>query len=197
MSLAIDPETEARMPARYEVVNGEVVEVPPMSGFAAEVANRIRDELVSYGRTSRLGRSRNDMLFHVPLASDPGRNRKPDIAFITYERWPEDRPMPYRGNPVDVVPDLMVEVASPTDDAEDLVAKAHEYLAAGARLVWLVYPRSRVIYAYQSPTAVRVFSETHELIADPVLPGFRVPLAQLFPTAIPEPEPPESAEEAA
>jgi Uma2 family endonuclease len=132
-----------------------------------------------------------EMLYRLPLAADRSRNRRPDVAFVTFDRWPEDRPMPYRGNPVDVVPDLVVEVASPTDDAEDLVAKAHEYLEAGVRLVWLVYPRSRVVYAYESPTAVRVFTATDDLDGGTVLPGFRAPMAQLFPPAIPEPEPPE------
>ena len=165
-----------------------------MSGFASEVANRIQDELAAHCRLSRLGRSRMDMLFHVPLRSDPRRNRRPDVAFISFDRWPDDRPMPYRGNPVDVVPDLIVEVVSPTDEADDLVAKAHEYLEAGTRLVWLVYPRSRVVHAYTSPTAVRVFTAADELVAEPILPGFRVPMAHLFPPAIPEPERPDPDE---
>ena len=181
MSVVLEPDTEPRLPDRYEVVNGEVVELPPMSGFAAEVANRIRDELTAYGRSSRLGRPRMDMLFRIPLAADRSRNRVPDVAFIGFDRWPADRPLPYRGNPVDVVPDLMVEVASPTDEAEDLLAKAHEYLEAGARLVWLVYPRLRNLYAYESPTTFRVFTAADDLEGGNVLPGFRVPMAQLFP----------------
>jgi Uma2 family endonuclease len=193
MSIAIEPDLEARLPDRYEVVNGEVVEIPPMSGFAAEVANRIHKHLARYEDTSRLGRSRMDMLFRLPLTADRSRNRRPDVAFIAFDRWPEGRPMPYRGNPVDVVPDLMIEVASPTDDAEDLLAKAHEYLEAGARLVWLVYPRLRVVYAYESPTTFRVFTAADELDGGTLLPGFRVPMVQLFPPVIPEPEPPESA----
>ena len=188
MSLAIDPEAEARLPDRYEVVNGEVVEVPPMSGLASEVANRIHKQFGRYEDTSGLGRSRMDMLFRVPIKSDPRRIRKPDVAFITFERWPEDRLMPYRGNPVDVVPDVMVEVASPTDDAEDLLSKGYEYLEAGARLVWLVYPRLRVINAYESRTVYRVFAETDHLDGGTVLPNFRAPMAALFPPLI-QPEP--------
>jgi Uma2 family endonuclease len=181
MSLATEPETEARLPDRYEVVNGEVVEVAPMSGFSAEVANRLQNELVVYGRSSRLGRPRMDMLFRIPISSDAGRNRRPDIAFITFDRWPENRPLPYRGNPVDVVPDLLVEVASPTDEAEALISKAYEYLEAGARLVWLVYPRLRVVHAYESRASFRVFYATEDLDGGTVLPGFRVPMAGLFP----------------
>jgi Uma2 family endonuclease len=162
--------------------------LPPMSTFSAEVANRIRDELALYCRTSRLGRTRNDMLFHVPLAADQSRSRRPDVTFISFDRWPENRPLPYRGEPMEVIPEVLVEVASPNDEAEDLLGKAHEYLEAGARLVWLVYPRLRVIHAYESPTKPRVFTGTDELDGGTVLPNFRVPMAQLFPPMIPEPE---------
>ena len=189
MSATLEPETEPRLPDRYEVVNGEVVELPPMSAFSAEVANQIRDELAAYCRTSGLGRTRNDMLFRVPFPADPTRNRRPDVTFISFERWPADRPLPYRGEPMDAVPELVVEVASPNDEAEGLLGKAHEYLEAGARLVWLVYPRLRVLHAYQSPTSFRVFTAGDDLDGGPVLPGFRVPMAQLFPPMIPEPEP--------
>jgi Uma2 family endonuclease len=192
MSATLEPETAIRLPDRYEVINGEVVELPPMSFFASEVANQIRDELALYCRTSRLGRTRNDMMFHVPFPADPTRNRRPDVVFITFDRWPEHRPLPYRGEPGDVVPELIVEVASPNDEAEDLLGKAHEYLEAGARLVWLVYPRLRVIHAYESPTKPRVFTVADELDGGTVLPNFRVPMVHFFPPMIPEPQPDET-----
>jgi Uma2 family endonuclease len=95
--------------------------------------------------------------------------------------------MPYRGNPVDVVPDLTVEVASPTDTVEDFLAKAHEYLLAGVRLVWVVYPRLRQLHAHTSPTASpRIFTDTDTLDSGDVLPGFSVPMAGLFPAMEPE-----------
>jgi Uma2 family endonuclease len=187
MSATLEPETEVRLPDRYEVINGEVVEMPPVSSFACEVANRIQNHLVVYGLNTRLGRPRMDMMFHVPFPADPTRNRRPDVVFISFDRWPESRPLPYRGEPMEVVPELIVEVASPNDEAEDLLSKAHEYLEAGAKLVWLVYPRLRVIHAYESPTKPRVFTAPEELDGGTVLPDFRVRVDQLFPPMIPEP----------
>jgi Uma2 family endonuclease len=184
MSIAIEPETEVELPDRYEVINGEIVEVPPMSCFASEVANRIRDELVVYSRTSRNGRARMDMMFHVPFPADETRNRRPDVAFISFDRWPEGRPLPYRGEPAEVVPDLIVEVASPNDKAEDLLSKTMEYLEAGARLIWIVYPALRITYAYESPDALRRFKIGEDLDGGSVLPDFRVPMASLFPPVI-------------
>lgn len=189
MSTVIDTKAEAELPDRYEVINGQVVEIPPMSAYAGEIANLIRDELAAFARSSRRGRARNDLLFRIPMADDPNRNRAPDVAFITYDRWPPNRPLRYRGNPIDVVPNLVVEVASLTDDAEDLISKAHEYLRAGAELVWLVFPRVRQLYSYTSVNAPpRVFAEADTLDAGDVLPGFSTPMAPLFPIAegIPE-----------
>jgi Uma2 family endonuclease len=190
MATVTDDTLEAILPDRYEVVNGEVVELEPMSGFASEIANRLNTRLAVYADQNPIGRPRMDMLFRLPLPEDPKRKREPDLAFISFERWPESRPMPYRGNPVDVVPDLMVEVASPTDTAEDLMAKADDYLRAGARLVWLIYPRLRRLDAYTARGAPpRVFNETDALDGGEVLPGFSVPMAGLFPipTGLPDP----------
>ena len=109
------------------------------------------------------------------------RNRRPDIAFISFERWPQDRVLPYKDEPADVVPDVMVEVASPNDKAEELQSKVYEYLEAGARLVWIAFPALRVIYSYESPDHVRQYKTDDELDGGTVLPGFRVPMAKLFP----------------
>src|SRR6476469_8440097 len=116
MSTVIDATRDAKLPDRYEVVNGQVVEIPPMSAFASEFANRLRDQLVVYATRTNNGRARMDMLFRIPQGDDPTRNREPDVAFISFERWPENRPLPYRGNPVDVVPILVVEDASANDE---------------------------------------------------------------------------------
>ena len=181
MSIAIEPLTEKELPERYEVINGEIVEAPPMSWFAAEVANRIHDELGVYLKSNPIGRVRMDMMFHVPISSDPGRNRRPDVAFIRFDRWPAERIIPYRGEPAEVIPDLVVEVASPNDKADALLMKAYEFLEAGVRLVWLVFPGVRVVHAYESPDSLRRFKGTDELDGGTILPGFRVQMSSLFP----------------
>ena len=104
-----------------------------------------------------------DTFYRFPLPEDPTRSRKPDLAFASFDVWPEDRPLPYRGNPVDVVPELMVEVVGPSDKAEDVFDKVFEYLRAGARLVWVVYPRVRQLHAYHDrDQPPRVFGDGSE-----------------------------------
>jgi Uma2 family endonuclease len=84
---------------------------------------------------------------------------------------------------------LAVEVVSPTDYAEDLLAKVHEYLRAGAELVWVVFPRLRQLHAYTAVTTpARLFTEADTLDGGAVLPGFSVAMAGLFPVVADEPE---------
>ena len=85
----------------------------------------------------------------------------------------------------DVVPDLAIEVTSPTDRAEDQREKILEYFQAGVRAVWVVYPRLRIVDVYESPTRVQILTEADTLRGDPVLPGFELTLTKLFATAGP------------
>ncbi len=56
-----------------------------------------------------------------------------------------------------------------------------EYWAAGTQLVWVVYPTHRLVYVYESPRQVRILGVADELEGGSVLPGFRIPIASLFP----------------
>jgi Uma2 family endonuclease len=86
-----------------------------------------------------------------------------------------------------VVPDLAIEVISPTNTAADVLVKVRDYFRAGVRRVWVIYPVEGEVYAYESPTVIRVLQRGDELDGEDVLPGFRLPLATLFED---EPAPP-------
>ena len=167
----------------YEIVDGKRVEMPPMSAYSVLVANELTWRLASHGHERNLGRAVMEQLFR--LALDRDRNRRPDVAFVSLARWPKDRPVPYRDNAWDVVPDLAVEVVSPTDFVEELLEKTTEYFRAGVRQVWLVYPLVRLVYVYESLTQVRGLTATDELDGGSVLPGFHIPLAAIFPEMAP------------
>ena len=120
-----------------------------------------------------------EMLFHLPEPLD--RNRRPDVAYVSPDRWPRDRALPEEANAWDVVPNLAVEVVSPNDMAEDLQEKIAEYFQAGVQLVWVIYPRRGLVHAYESLTQIRCLTRGDELNGGVVLPGFRLQLRQLFP----------------
>jgi Uma2 family endonuclease len=162
----------------YEIVDGQRVELPPMSVYATLVASALFGELAVFCTTHPLGRPFAEMLFRFPL--NGSRNRRPDVAFVSFERWPKNRPIPLRDNAWEVVPDLAVEVISPHDLADEVIQKLTEYFQAGVRLVWIIYPQQRLVYVYDSPTQVRGLSQADDLDGGAVLPGFRVALANLF-----------------
>lgn len=184
----LDPAPSPSVPvadddAFYEIVDGQRVEPPPISQYAVRVAFVLARKIGNFAESQNLGEGVHEVLFRLPLDRD--RNRRPDAAFVSYERWPQGRPMPLAGNAWDVAPDLAVEVISPTDLVEELMDKVAEYFQAGVRLVWVVSPRLRLIQVYESLTQLRILTAADELDGGAVLPGFRTPVAALFPEAAP------------
>jgi Uma2 family endonuclease len=173
----------------YEVVNGKRVGLLPMSVYARVIAGELARMLGNHGATHSLGRAFAEILFRLPLERDRNRNRQPDAAFISYARWPKDRPLPRAGDAWDVVPDVAIEVVSPTDRVEELFDKLAEYFEAGVRQAWVLFPSLQMVQVYESLTIVRGLIGADELDGGAVLPGFRSPVAALFP-AVEPPTPP-------
>ena len=163
---------------RYEVIDGQRIGLPPMAIYSVWLASQLHEYLSFFARTENLGRSVCEGLFHLPAPIN--RDRRPDVAFVSYQRWAKDRPLPRTDNAWDVVPNLTTEVVSPSDGAEDLTAKIHEYFRAGVELVWVVYPLRNEIYVYRSPTQITVLTSADVLDGGTIVPGFRLPLAEFF-----------------
>ena len=161
----------------YEVVDDQVVELAPMGAYEVWIATWLVTRLASFARQHQLGRAVQEMLFD--LTSTTGRKRRPDVAFVSFERWPRQRRIP-RTEAWEVVPSLAVEVVSCTDSADYVVDKVAEYFHAGVEQVWVVLPSQEHVYVYESPTQVRILTRTDVLQGEPILPQFRLPLAELF-----------------
>jgi Uma2 family endonuclease len=113
----------------------------------------------------------------------PAQVRIPDVCFIRWDRLP---PEP-AGKPIpDLAPDLAVEVLSESNTQREMDRKLQEYFSAGTRLVWYVDPPSQSVKVYTSPEQCTVLSAGDTLTGDPVLPGFALPLAELFAKAEPK-----------
>ena len=162
----------------YEIVNGKRVRKPPMSLYAVLLGNTLYFHLVSFTRINNLGRTLQEGLFHLP--APVGRHRRPDLAFVSYQRWAKTRPISRTVNAWDVVPNLAVEVVSPTNTAEELIGKIDEYFRAGVELVWVVYPQQSLVYVYQPTMPITVLGVNDTLDGGTAVPGFRLPLAELF-----------------
>jgi Uma2 family endonuclease len=162
--------------ALYEVVNGQHVEKPSMGIYATFVGSLLYLELGNFVRKQRLGNAVSEALFI--LDSVKNIRRRPDVAFVSAERWPLDRLIPESGD-WEVVPDLAIEVVSPNDLFEKVAAKLDEYFHYGVRQVWLVVPGNRQIHVY-SPGGSRIWNVGEELDGGAVLPAFRLAVAELF-----------------
>ena len=112
------------------------------------------------------------------FAEDPTRVRRADTAFHHSANLTVEQVLA-EGHST-AVPDLVVEVISPHDLADEVNRKWLEWRRAGAALVWVVHPLDRTIHAYGSEGGFRLFTEADTLTAEPVLPDFRVPMAELF-----------------
>lgn len=106
-----------------------------MGAYAALIANRLGAAIREATWPSGLGVVVVEILFILDEARNLGR--RPDVAFVSSERWPLDREMPIEGDFV-VVPDLVVEVLSPNDISREVAEKRREYRRYGVRQVWTV-----------------------------------------------------------
>lgn len=161
----------------YELVNGRLVEMPPMSNRDMTVADNVLLHLLPFVRGARLGRAGREWILRLHPSAP--RTWRPDAAFVSFDRWASDRPMP-ESDPWDVVPDWVLEVVSHTNLCDDLMNRLQAYFGAGARQVWVVYPRHLRVYQYTSETAVRILTPTDEIDGGDLFPGLRVPVPALF-----------------
>ena len=160
----------------YEVVDGVKKELRRPNAFESVLAAELAHRLGIFADEHALGWVTGETLF--VLDSTQKLQRRPDVAFVSVERG---RANPLRRtNAWDVVPDLAVEIVSPTNTAEEIVGKLVEYFQAGVRAVWVIYPDSQQTYAYSSPKNVTILERGDAIPGGEVLPGFSLPIAKLF-----------------
>ena len=155
----------------YEYVKGELVLMPPPSMEHGEISINVIRYLDLHVYTHQLGRLYTaETTFQLE-----DRMVKPDVAFVSTDRLPENR---RKGSPVP--PDLAVEIVSPTDMHYDVTEKAFAYLKAGTRLVWVIEPVAKTVMVYRSGTDFTLLTCEDTLTGEDVVEGFACPVAQLF-----------------
>jgi Uma2 family endonuclease len=161
---------------RYELVKGELRQMTPSGyGHGVLVAN-LTEPLGRHVRARGLG--------HVcgaetgfRIARTPDTVRAPDIAFIRHERRGQD---PFAEGFYEGAPDLAVEVLSPSDTVFGVEEKIAEWLRAGCTMVWVVNPKRRSVTVHHADGSVRVLGEADTLDGGGLLPGFTLPLTEIF-----------------
>lgn len=161
---------------RRELIDGEVFVTPPPGEEHGVVAAEILLSLGNHVRAHRLGR-----VFAAEtgyrIGSDPDTVLAPDAAFVSRQRIEQVAiSRGYRAG----APDLAVEVVSPGDSFADVEAKVARWLSAGCRMVIVVNPARRAATVYRSRDDIVLLAESDILDGGDVVPGWKLPLRDLF-----------------
>jgi len=167
---------------RYELVEGVLVPMsPPPAPQHGHVAMMLALQAGSYVMIHQLGWTfAAETGFR--LRRDPDTVRAPDFAFVARGRITRAMNL---SRYLDLAPDLVAEVVSPSDSAAQVNAKVLEYMDAGVRLVWVLYPQSQTVALHRPGGASELLRGGDELSGEEILPGFTCPVADLF--AMPDP----------
>jgi len=156
----------------YELDEGEVVtmtEPMPRHNWVRDMIARLMGNFVE---ERNLGKGFLETGYQLSAETV----RIPDISFVAADRMREiDLDKRIQG-----APELAIEVVSPTDLAEGLTQKVKQYLAAGAKAVWVFYPKTREAQVFQSDGASFVRREHETLEVPDILPGFALDLKSVF-----------------
>lgn len=161
-----------------ELIRGQLVVREPTGGSHAGVLFELSVAMGVYLRAP--GAVAGRVLVGDPgvwLERDPDTVRAPDLAFVSRERL-RDGALP--AGFLTVIPDLAVEIRSPTDRAGALLQKVGQWLDAGVTAVWVIDPSRRSAQCYEHDGAVVLLGEHVTIDGGAVLPGLRIPLASLW-----------------
>lgn len=159
---------------RFELLEGEIVEVSPAGDKHAELGMWIGYLILDHVMKNDLGIVSSSDGGYI-LFTDPDTVVAPDVGFLTKARL-----TPATGGYYPLPPDLAVEVISPNDTAREMRRKVRLYLRAGTRIVWVVYPDEQVIDVYRPGEPVVTLEGDNTLDGGDVLPGFTVPASKVF-----------------
>lgn len=106
---------------------------------------------------------------------DPDTVRAADLLFISHEREKK-----LTKEFLDVAPELVIEILSPTDRWKDMRKKVEEYFAIGVNWVWIVEPKKKAILVYTSATEMAKYEEGDIVTGEGLLKGFQLNLTELF-----------------
>jgi len=158
---------------KHELVNGEIV-VSPGGWKHSEIAIKISHILATFLEGHPIGKIGGSDL-GVWLSN--GNLRSPDVTFVCNEKLPKEEDQ-YKF--AEFVPDLAVEVLSPSDRPGFVSEKIREFLENGVPIVWLVDPAQKTVTEYRSLSEIKQYSGDGVISAEPVLPGFSSSIARFF-----------------
>jgi Uma2 family endonuclease len=173
--LAALPDELPSGPVNYELDNGRLVAMAPAGEPHADSQKFIVTELTIQGERQGHGKAYAEI--GVILWKDPFRVVEPDAAFV------KQASLPVRTSPeryLETIPELVVEVRSKNDSKPYVARKVTDYLAVGVQLVWVIDPEEANITEYRPGAAAKTLVAGDTLECDDIIPGFKLPIVNLF-----------------
>ncbi|MBI5348463.1 MAG: Uma2 family endonuclease [Chloroflexi bacterium] len=162
---------------RFELVRGVYIEMAPASVYHGVLANNISFLITQHVKKNRLGEVTAAETGFL-LSRDPDTVRAADVGFISAARIPAAG-VPQTGY-WHLAPDLAVEVVSPNDDPDDIQEKLEEYLNAGTKMVWVIYPKRKSVAVYRTVHESKILRGEEKLLGEDVLLGFECKVREIF-----------------
>ena len=163
---------------RGELIRGVLHETMPTGYAHGKLVVNLSAELRYFVKNRKLG-SLTASDSGVWLERDPDTVREPDIAYFSAAKIPLGA---MDTGYAEVVPALVVEIASLTDSQREVRDKAEMWLRYGVGLVWVVQPDTRTVDVYQPGRAMVTLAEHSTLDGLDVLPGFTCAISDIFDT---------------
>jgi len=160
-----------------ELIDGRIVPMVPTGAEHALIEMSLGGELRAYVASHGLGWVMGGEV-GIYTQRDPDRIRAADIAFLSRRRSPNAPGPGY----LEMAPDLVVEIVSPSDSWQDVHRKIEEYFAIGVQWLWVVEPDNRAVRVYRSPADVGRLAEDDVLRGEGMLEGFEVSVREIFPS---------------
>lgn len=169
----------------FELIDGEIVKLSPTIHRHTKIIYRLMNLILDYINPRQLGVIYPESPFILPELSGKRRwvkgSRVPDLMFIRAERLAVYEQEVSDEEPLALVPDLVVEIVSPTDSFTAVGEKMARYLLDGVEIVWVIDPRRRVVWVSTSEGRKEVTAD-QTLSADPVIPGLTIQVSRIFET---------------
>lgn len=164
----------SRDEAWLELDEGLLIEMSPTGELHGIVTAWVTYLLVAFVTTHELGYVTGAETGFI-LFVDQSTVRTPDVGFIS-----KARRTPATARFIPIPPDMAVEVVSPSETAAQVRKKVTQYLKAGTRLVWVIYPEDRLVDIYKPGKDPHPVGIDGSLDGGDVLPGFTVTVKEIF-----------------
>ncbi len=158
-----------------ELIDGRIVPMSPTSKEHGSLESRLDRSLGTFVEAHGLGETFVGEV-GIYIRRNPDRIRAADFAFVSKERLAQGSAEGF----LDVAPELVVEIISPTDRWAEVRQKLEDYFSIGVLRVWLIEPKARDILVHRSPTEMQKLTEADTLRGEGALEGFSLSVSELF-----------------